>query len=227
MRTDILERKEEILKWIDEELTLFEIKVRLNCKYETLRRYLKEMGITYAGQQARKGQQKGPNKYKSSEHYTKEGAPYIASHKLKQKLIRDGIKSNACELCGASVWLDKQLPLELHHKDGNHYNNCLDNLQILCPNCHAVVAPNSGAAVGNYTKKTKADKNFKTLKREVITEDLWLARKQLILTSGVDFTKLGWKTKVQEVTGLTRRQVDNTILRYPEDFSRDKFFIRK
>ena len=30
------------------------------------------------------------------------------------------------------------IPLELHHKDGNRYNNQLDNLMLLCPNCHAL-----------------------------------------------------------------------------------------
>jgi predicted HNH restriction endonuclease len=28
------------------------------------------------------------------------------------------------------------MPLELHHKDGNKHNNNLDNLSIICPNCH-------------------------------------------------------------------------------------------
>lgn len=34
-------------------------------------------------------------------------------------------------------WNGKPIPLELHHKDGNHYNNDLTNLEVLCPNCHA------------------------------------------------------------------------------------------
>jgi hypothetical protein len=42
--------------------------------------------------------------------------------------------------------LGLKLPLELHHKDGNHYNNELSNLEILCPNCHAVSGDNAGAA---------------------------------------------------------------------------------
>ena len=28
--------------------------------------------------------------------------------------------------------------LELHHIDGNHNNNKLENLQMLCPNCHSI-----------------------------------------------------------------------------------------
>ena len=150
MRTDLINKKELILEWIAEELPKSEMAKRLGCKQETLNAYLVKMGITYAGQQAKKGQQKGPNKYKDSSYYTKISGPRIHSTVLRLKLIRDGIKEDRCERCGNSHWLDIKLPLELHHKDGNHYNNELTNLEILCPNCHAVSGDNAGAAIGNY-----------------------------------------------------------------------------
>lgn len=43
-----------------------------------------------------------------------------------------------CEKCGLSKWLDNDLPLEIHHIDGNKLNNEESNLLILCPNCHAL-----------------------------------------------------------------------------------------
>lgn len=61
----------------------------------------------------------------------------ISSHRLKERLIEDGIKKRKCEKCNLDEWMGKVIPLELHHKDGNHSNNDLDNLQLLCPNCHA------------------------------------------------------------------------------------------
>lgn len=244
MRTDILERKEEILSWIDEELTLYEIKTRLGCKYETLRSYLKQMGINYAGQQNRKGQQKGPNKYKDSSYYTKKNGPFIHSTKLREKLIFEGKKQNKCEICGISTWYERRVPLELHHKDGDHFNNELENLQILCPNCHAVFAPNAGAAVGSYTKHNKTIKaEEKDIKKKqaiesgaltdsigrvnerILTADEWIHRKELIINSEIDLMRFGWKTKVQEVTGLTRRQVDDTIEHFVDEF-KDKIYIR-
>ena len=75
----------------------------------------------------------------------------IQSHRLKEKLIRDGLKQDCCELCGCSEWLGMKLPLELHHKNCNHNDNELDNLQILCPNCHSVQEGNSGSNKGKYT----------------------------------------------------------------------------
>ena len=54
-RTDILERKEEILLWISEHQPNAEIARRLNCKVDTLKSYYKKMGIEYSGNSARKG----------------------------------------------------------------------------------------------------------------------------------------------------------------------------
>ena len=137
MRTDILERKDEILQWIKEEQPKRFIAAQLNCKQETLNHYLKEMGIEYAGQQNKKGQQKGPNIYKPATEYLGTNKQ-IKSSELKYKLLRDGLKDYKCEKCGLSTWLNEEIPLELHHIDGNHYNNSFENLIILCPNCHAL-----------------------------------------------------------------------------------------
>lgn len=59
------------------------------------------------------------------------------SSKLKKRLIDNGLKEYKCEKCGRTEWEEKPIPLELHHIDGDKYNNELNNLQILCPNCHA------------------------------------------------------------------------------------------
>ena len=150
MRTDILERREDILQWIAEERPKTYICQQLHCKPETLNTYMKKMGIEYSGQQAKKGQYKGGEQYKPALYYIENNLP-INSHKLKIKLIRDGLKQDCCEICGVSEWFGVKLPLELHHKDGNHHNNELSNLGILCPNCHSIQEDNSGANAGKYT----------------------------------------------------------------------------
>lgn len=151
-RTDILERKEEILQWIREEKPKCYIAQQLGCKQSTLNNYLIYMEIEYSGQQNKKGQQKGSNKYKPAFYYFDNKQP-ISSHKLKEKLFKDGIKEQKCEICGCSEWQGKQLPLELHHKDNDHLNNTFENLQILCPNCHSIQEGNSGANIGRYTRE--------------------------------------------------------------------------
>ena len=58
------------------------------------------------------------------------------SHKLKLRLINEGIKEEKCEVCGNTEWMGEPIPLDLHHINGNHFDNRLKNLIILCPNCH-------------------------------------------------------------------------------------------
>ena len=47
------------------------------------------------------------------------------------------LRGRECEQCHNTLWLGQPINLEVHHKDGNHNNNSLYNLQLLCPNCHS------------------------------------------------------------------------------------------
>lgn len=60
------------------------------------------------------------------------------SFKLKKRLLKEGIKRSICEKCGLEQWLGATIPLELHHINGDNQDNRLENLQLLCPNCHAL-----------------------------------------------------------------------------------------
>lgn len=72
------------------------------------------------------------------ETLAKKSEKYYPKSHLKDRLIKNGIKENKCECCGnTGVWMGQKLILQLHHKDGNHKNNAIENLQILCPNCHS------------------------------------------------------------------------------------------
>lgn len=136
MRTDILDRKEEILQWIAENQPKAYICKELQCKPETLERYLGIMKIEYKGNQGLKGFKTIDTNYIPAEQYAQNSN--TSSSRLRDKLIREQIKEKKCEHCGLTHWLDQEILLELHHKDGNHYNNNFDNLEILCPNCHSL-----------------------------------------------------------------------------------------
>ena len=49
-----------------------------------------------------------------------------------------------------------------------------------------------------------------------LSEDQWLKRKEIILNSDVDLTKLGWKSEVERKTELTRREIINTVNHFPD-----------
>ncbi len=136
-RTDILERKEEILQWMNENLSKAEIARRLNCNVKTLSNVFKELNIEYTGNQSGKGQSKISNTKMSLVDYL-HNSKDIQSNKVRKKLLEEGYKQYKCENCGLSEWLNQPIPLELHHKDGNRHNNTIENFVLLCPNCHAL-----------------------------------------------------------------------------------------
>lgn len=77
------------------------------------------MGIEYSGNMNRANM-----KHFESRKPIKEYLQGNASNSNKRiRLIEEGLKENKCEICGLSEWMGKPIPLELHHKDFNHYNN--------------------------------------------------------------------------------------------------------
>lgn len=78
-----------------------------------LERYLRKLGIEYHGNQGGKGRKTDP-KRKPALEFIHSNASNSAK---RNRLIDDGIKEFKCECCGLSEWMDRPIPLELHHID--------------------------------------------------------------------------------------------------------------
>jgi hypothetical protein len=63
--------------------------------------------------------------------------PEYQTFKLKNRLILEGIKNNKCEVCGISEWNSNPINMQLDHIDGDPHNHRLENLRMICPNCHS------------------------------------------------------------------------------------------
>ena len=66
-----------------------------------------------------------------------ENSSFCNGGRIKKKLIKAGLKEDICEQCDQGPsWFGVHLVLQLDHINGNHTDNRIENLRILCPNCH-------------------------------------------------------------------------------------------
>lgn len=134
------ERKLKIIKLIKESSSISEVCRKLNISvtngnYTTIKNIIKENEVSI--DHFKRGSHNKTNTKKIQiVEILVENSKY-PSTKLKRRLLSEGLKKPICESCGNSKWMNDDIPLQLHHKNGLHNDNRLDNLQLLCPNCHA------------------------------------------------------------------------------------------
>ena len=63
--------------------------------------------------------------------------PEYQTFKLRNRLIKEGIKTNMCEICEIKNWQGREISMQLDHIDGDSHNHRLYNLRLICPNCHS------------------------------------------------------------------------------------------
>lgn len=68
----------------------------------------------------------------------------------KKRLLKEGILRNECYKCKINSWQGKPLVLALEHKNGNKRDHRLENIELLCPNCHS----QTPTFAGRNVKKT-------------------------------------------------------------------------
>lgn len=118
-----------------------EAKLGLPSPTVTLRKYIKRNAIpmpVFLGQRA--GRKKSSTTRRQCCLGDLRENVILSNGAIKRMLFRDGVKDKKCERCG---WCeprpsDGKIPLHLHHKNGNHLDCRLENLEILCPNHHAL-----------------------------------------------------------------------------------------
>jgi hypothetical protein len=128
---------EDIIEACKSNITMLSASSSLNIPYKTFIRIAKKLGC-YRPNPGAKGTSKPNTSQSFSLQEILEGKyPQYPTSKLRKRLIVTGLKLASCEICGISSWNNLPAPLELDHIDGNNSNHKIDNLRIVCPNCHA------------------------------------------------------------------------------------------
>lgn len=127
----------------------------LRINYKTFIKYAKKFGLYKPNQAGKEIYQIPIDKFLNNEKDVKTSF-------LKKRLIEEGYFEEKCQICGIKEWNNKKIVFDLHHVDGDRKNNRLDNLQLLCPNCHS--------QTDNYKGKNNKRINNKTTNENIKRE---------------------------------------------------------
>lgn len=108
----------------------------LKLQFSTFKKYAIIYGC-YHTNQGGKGYKKPSNQKIPLQDILNGQYPEYQTGKLRVRLIKESLKALRCEICNLTEWLGKEITIELHHIDGDSRNHTLDNLQMVCPNCHS------------------------------------------------------------------------------------------
>lgn len=130
------ERKTYILELISQNIPITEIARKIGCQYETLKSFLVKENIEYKGNPSRKGlPHLESRKNCSAQEYI--NSVITPKNSVLIRLLSNERGYRKCEICQNEFWNEKEIPLEIHHIDGNHENKKIENILMVCPNCHA------------------------------------------------------------------------------------------
>lgn len=144
--------------------------------------------------------------------------PLYSSNRLKQRLIKEGLFEHRCGKCQLTEWNGKPIPLDLDHINGISTDHRIENLTLLCRNCHAQTDTFCGKnkkRIYKIVELTSQNKRGRKRRDDIKERDIALIEK--ILNSGIDFSKYGWCKQVSELSGIKHQKVSKWLkTRMPE-----------
>lgn len=138
-------------KWTDEDL------IRLAPEVFSMAELMRRLGLNFSGDQyprlrghcERLGldlshffQSGGAAHAISDEEWCKKwlikGTNKLKGYLLRKRVVGSGLLVDACARCGITEWMGEPAPLQMEHINGDPTDNRIENLTILCPNCHCL-----------------------------------------------------------------------------------------
>ena len=157
----------------------------LHVSRDRFNRYAKLYGL-FLPNQSGKGMEK-------SKIYSDDDIFRLHENIISSSVLINRLKTKRewkCECCGLNEWMGESLPLEIHHIDGNRLNNSLDNLQILCPNCHSQTPNWRSRNQKGYAKSSPKISDEQLLEAVKAHKNIYNALKSLGLAGGSNYIRV-------------------------------------
>jgi len=122
---------EQIIECYNQGMNMHVTAAELNMTNVTLWRRAKKLDIAWKDLKNTSGKKVPLDEILKGKH------PSYQTYKLKNRLLKEGIKENICEECGISEWNGKPINMQLDHINGDSHDHSLENLKMICPNCHS------------------------------------------------------------------------------------------
>lgn len=150
---------EELIEAYKETPYLTKLAARFGVPNITMFRRSKRLGLKYKnGGGAGRGKRLPLQEILEGKH------PHYGTNKLKKRLLKEGIFESKCSSCDIVEWNGKPITMQLDHINGNSHDHVLDNLRVLCPNCHSQTdtwcGKNKKSVEKEKTKKSSRRKNW-------------------------------------------------------------------
>ena len=152
--------KEELKEIVETAKSLAEVMRRLGYtanrgnSFKGLKSYLNECEIDYS-----RFTKDNPDNFSHPVNELKDilvkDGEYTNMTRLKKRVIAANLLPHKCSICGISEWNGRELVLQLDHINGDNRDNRIENLRLLCPNCHSQTE--------TFCKRKKVDGNIWSL----------------------------------------------------------------
>lgn len=215
------ERDNLMLLSIKSSLTMIEAARKSGVSYSVLKRFAIKNNIFKPNQQ-----KKGVRFVKIEDLLVKNKA--VNSSYLKQRLIEEKILEYRCVECNINKWNKKDIVLELDHVDGDRKNNLLNNLRLLCPNCHSqtstfrnrntennILSLKDDFIIENFNKSNSFNEfcNFIGLKNR--------GRRMITLMNRLNILGLNVEDKIQKNNLISSKNYTKNFLKKKEFFCKN------